>query len=60
MKLIGKYEFKPTGKIMKMFKEVACTEDAITQPLCANVLFLFGGFNKDQFNAVRLLSLTYF
>jgi len=53
MKLIGKHEFKPIGKILKMFKEVACTEDAITQPLCANLLFLFGGFNKDQFNAVR-------
>lgn len=50
--LIGMYEFEPTSKGMQKFQELVCAEDAITQPLCANVLFLIGGFNYEQFNKV--------
>jgi len=52
MKLIGLYEFEPTGETMKKFQKMMCAENAITQPLCENLLFLIAGFNKDQFNAV--------
>ncbi|KAL0110379.1 hypothetical protein PUN28_013789 [Cardiocondyla obscurior] len=54
MDLIGMYEFKPTGEALKLFAKLVCAEDAITQPLCSNILFLIAGFNKDQFNATLL------
>ncbi|XP_011696550.1 PREDICTED: lipase 3-like [Wasmannia auropunctata] len=54
LELIGVHEFAPSGEIMKTFQKLACAEDAITQPLCANVLFLIAGFNKDQFNTTLL------
>ncbi|XP_018304076.1 lipase 3 [Mycetomoellerius zeteki] len=53
-KLIGIYEFAPTDEIMKQFQKMVCAEDAITQPLCANVLFLISGFDKDQFDTTLL------
>jgi len=53
LKLIGIYEFAPTDEMIKQFQKMVCAEDAITQPLCANLLFLIAGFDKDQFNTVR-------
>lgn len=52
-KLIGMYEFSPTSEAMKKFAALVCSEDAITQPLCSNVLFLTAGYDPDQFNKVR-------
>ncbi|XP_071642183.1 uncharacterized protein [Temnothorax longispinosus] len=54
MKLIGMYDFEPTSEALKIFARIVCAEDAITQPLCSNILFLFGGFNKDQLNTTLL------
>ncbi|EFN72780.1 Lipase 3 [Camponotus floridanus] len=54
MKLIGLYEFEPTGEGMKVFQELICREDAITQPFCSNMLFLITGFDKEQFNNTLL------
>ncbi|EZA48594.1 hypothetical protein DMN91_011689 [Ooceraea biroi] len=53
-KLIGMYEFEPTGETMRKFQELVCSEEAITQPLCSNVLFLIAGFDRDQFNTTLL------
>ncbi|XP_011176163.1 lipase 3 [Solenopsis invicta] len=50
MKLIGMNEFKPTGEIMRHFAELVCDKDAITQPLCSNIMFLIAGFNEEQLN----------
>lgn len=54
MKLIGQYEFKPTSEAMKRFQQLVCAEDAITQPICSNIIFLLAGFNKDLFNKTLL------
>ncbi|XP_066601284.1 lipase 3-like [Prorops nasuta] len=54
LNLIGKYEFEPTSECMKKFAEVVCSKGAITQPLCANVLFMIAGFSYDQFNKTLL------
>ncbi|XP_011865872.1 PREDICTED: lipase 3-like [Vollenhovia emeryi] len=54
MKLLGMYEFMPDNEAIKIFQRIACEEDAWTQPLCANVLFLIAGYNPDQFNATLL------
>lgn len=54
MELIGMYEFLPNTRAMTRFKELVCAEDAFTQPLCRNVLFLIAGFDKDQYNATLL------
>ncbi|KAG5317338.1 LIP3 Lipase, partial [Pseudoatta argentina] len=54
LKLIGIYEFAPTAEIMKQFQKIVCAEDALTQPLCTNLIFLISGFDKDQFNTTLL------
>lgn len=59
MKLIGLYEFTPSGEGMRIFQELICTEDAITQPFCSNVLFLIAGFDKEQFNNVIRLLMSF-
>jgi len=54
-RLIGKYEFEPTTEGMQKFQELVCANEAITQPLCTNMLFLIAGYNRDQFNTVLTL-----
>ncbi|CAL1688829.1 unnamed protein product [Lasius platythorax] len=54
MKLIGQYEFAPTGEGMEIFQKWVCAEDAITQPFCSNILFLIAGFDSEQFNKTLL------
>lgn len=51
-KLIGTYEFSLSGEFMDKIKELICSNDAITQPICTNVFFLICGFNPAQFNMV--------
>ncbi|XP_014469105.1 PREDICTED: lipase 3-like [Dinoponera quadriceps] len=53
-KLIGQYEFAPTDEAMQKFQKLVCAKDAITQPLCSNVLFLITGFDYDQFDKALL------
>ncbi|EFN82798.1 lipase 3 [Harpegnathos saltator] len=53
-KLIGQYEFEPTNEAMQKFQALVCAKDAITQPLCSNMLFLIGGYDRDQFNKTLL------
>ncbi|XP_072756353.1 lipase 3 [Anoplolepis gracilipes] len=54
LELLGQYEFKPTDKAMQMFGELVCAKDAITEPLCSNILYLIAGFDKGQFNKTLL------
>ncbi|XP_072757128.1 lipase 3-like isoform X2 [Anoplolepis gracilipes] len=54
MNIFGVYEFKPTSKWMKYFAQLVCAEDAMTQPLCSNLLFLIVGYNTEQFNKTLL------
>ncbi|KAL6259241.1 hypothetical protein P5V15_009160 [Pogonomyrmex californicus] len=53
-KLLGQHKFTPTPEILKKFQRLVCAEDAITQPLCSNVLFLIAGFDQEQMNTTLL------
>lgn len=53
MKLLGKYEIQPTHDGYKIFQELVCEENSITEPLCSNILFLIAGFDSDQYNKVQ-------
>nr|CAD7577381.1 unnamed protein product [Timema californicum] len=52
--MIGVYEFLPNSEFLTLVGGVFCKDDAITQKLCGNVLFLMCGFNQDQLNTTLL------
>lgn len=52
MKMLGANEFLPNGKINELAGEKYCLEEALTQVLCKNLLFLICGFNNEQLNSV--------
>ncbi|XP_045511169.1 lipase 3-like [Colias croceus] len=54
LKLIGANEILPNGMLNKLAGEKLCLEEAITQVLCKNLLFLFCGFDAEQFNTTML------
>ncbi|XP_037866672.1 lipase 3 isoform X1 [Bombyx mori] len=53
-KLLGKNELLPNGKINELAGQTVCVEEAITQFLCTNLLFLVCGFNEEQLNKTML------
>ncbi|XP_029160371.1 lipase 3-like [Nylanderia fulva] len=48
MSLFGVHEFMPTPNIIQKFMQLMCAEQAMSQPICSNVMFLIAGFNPDQ------------
>ncbi|KPI94007.1 Lipase 3, partial [Papilio xuthus] len=54
MKMLGANEFLPNGKINELAGEKFCLEEAVTQVLCKNLLFLICGFNNEQLNNTML------
>ncbi|CAH2039630.1 unnamed protein product, partial [Iphiclides podalirius] len=52
--LIGIGEFLPNNIIMSWAGETFCNDAAITQDICSNIMFLIGGWNKEQHNATML------
>ncbi|CAK1549662.1 unnamed protein product [Leptosia nina] len=54
LKLIGANEILPNGNLNKLAGEKLCVEEAITQSLCTNLLFLFCGFDAEQLNKTML------
>ncbi|CAH2066163.1 unnamed protein product, partial [Iphiclides podalirius] len=54
MKLLGANEFLPNGKINELAGEHLCVEEAVTQVLCKNLLFLICGFDNEQMNNTML------
>ncbi|XP_072937332.1 lipase 3-like [Epargyreus clarus] len=54
LRLLGANEFLPNGKINELAGERLCIEEAITQVLCKNLLFLLCGFNDEQLNTTML------
>ncbi|XP_022116482.2 lipase 3 [Pieris rapae] len=54
LKLIGANEILPNGNLNKLAGEKLCIEEAITQSLCTNLLFLFCGFDVEQLNKTML------
>lgn len=50
--MLGAYEFLPTMEFLQIAGQSLCRDEAIFQELCANVLFLLGGYNSEQLNRV--------
>ncbi|KOC67730.1 Lipase 3 [Habropoda laboriosa] len=56
--LIGIYEFKPSGKLIQSLGKKMCHDDAILQPFCKIIIFLFDGFDKEEFNMTLLPTIA--
>lgn len=41
------YEFKPSNKLIQMLGKKLCKEGELLQPICQNIVFLFGGIDKE-------------
>lgn len=52
--ILGVYEFMPNSYILGLLGQAVCRDEALTQILCSNVLFLIAGYNVDQMNTVSL------
>jgi len=52
--LIGMHEFNPHNDFTRTVQQLVCAEDAITQPICSNAMFLITGFNAEQFDPALL------
>lgn len=56
---LGIYEFLPDNDVMNLLGQAACRDEAWFQAMCGNVLFLIGGFNSPQLNAVSCETLSF-
>lgn len=56
--MFGVYEFLPSNELITMVGDTFCNDDALTQVLCTNVIFLITGFNKKQLNTVCYFELS--
>nr|CAD7433083.1 unnamed protein product [Timema monikensis] len=54
MKMVGMHEFLPNSEFLTLVGGVFCNDDAITQKLCDNILFLLCGYDQDQLNTTAL------
>ncbi|XP_044003507.1 lipase 3-like [Aphidius gifuensis] len=54
MNLIGQHEFAPTSEFLKRLSSIVCDEEAWSQPVCENIMFLIAGFGSDQTNRTLL------
>ncbi|CAG5056535.1 unnamed protein product [Parnassius apollo] len=50
LKLLGANEFLPNGIVNELAGELLCVQEAATQILCKNLLFLICGFDNEQLN----------
>lgn len=48
------HEFLPNNDLLALGGQAACNDEAVTQILCSNVLFLIAGFNSDQLNQTMI------
>jgi hypothetical protein len=51
---MGIYEFLPSNELMNFIGQLYCNEQAITIDMCANILFLVGGYDSGQLNKVSV------
>lgn len=47
-------EFMPNTKFLVDHSQVVCHDNAMTQDVCSNILFLVAGYNSEQLNKVNL------
>lgn len=50
MKMLGVHEFLPSDEMMIDGGKLVCMDESPFQEVCANALFLIGGFNSEQLN----------
>jgi hypothetical protein len=51
---MGHYEFMPSNLLLTLIGQALCNEQAITVEICANVLFMVGGYDSGQLNRVSV------
>lgn len=52
--MLGIHEFFPSSKMMKKGGYFLCRDESLFQEVCANALFLIGGYNSAQLNRTML------
>ncbi|XP_072947431.1 lipase 3-like [Epargyreus clarus] len=52
--LIGIGEFAPNNMLMTWAGQALCSDEGVFQPVCSNIMFLIGGWNREQHNATML------
>ena len=57
MKMFGVYEFMPSNEMLVNGGKYLCKDQSLFQEVCANVLFLIGGFNSQQLNRTIIPSI---
>ncbi|CAD7082798.1 unnamed protein product [Hermetia illucens] len=53
-KLFGSHEFMPNSELFEIGGSLLCKDEALTQDLCANVLFLISGFDSENLNKTMI------
>jgi lysosomal acid lipase/cholesteryl ester hydrolase len=52
--MLGSYEFSPSDDVFNLGTKALCTKQSMFIEMCANQLFLMGGFNSEQMNRTML------
>jgi len=53
-KLMGWHEFLTNNEVMALAGQKLCKDEAVTQELCSNIVFLIAGYDSDQLNKSSL------
>ena len=59
-RFIGANEFLPQNVFLKFLARYGCEIDTLEETICANVVFVICGFDKNQFNYVSALIKVYY
>ncbi|KAH8299612.1 hypothetical protein KR044_003507 [Drosophila immigrans] len=54
VELFGSAEFLPSTKAMELMGSLLCRDQAISQQMCTNVLFMLGGWDSPYMNATLM------
>jgi hypothetical protein len=52
--LMGIHEFLQSSELLSLVGQDLCNDQAITVDICADVLFIIGGFDSEQLNEVSV------
>lgn len=58
MNSAGFYEFIPNGRLVTDIGGQLCYDQAITQYICKNILFLISGYDSQQLNKVHIIRFS--
>jgi hypothetical protein len=51
---MGHHEFMPSSDLLTLIGQFMCHEQAIAVEMCANILFMIGGYDSGQLNRVSV------